>query len=1004
MTPQTTSTQSGANSQLRPKEHYGNAIPAVESEIHSVFSDENLSPVSQEVTTQEEAPNDVEESEERHPIADSHLNSPEVEDPNPQEETSEENEGESSSTTKILRFWNASVERFWSLILISAVFILWPSGAIAFGHFQQKTDSTFHDPIPNSPSAAAQRAFDQAYPASFNNPMHPGLILVLQSKDNATDLRENDSARSFAMELGGYLKSTITPDTVVDWIQVLSYYSFRDQNLTILGDHFVASNGTLAILQLQYLLPDDESIISDMHGGGTIPANDTFVSSRPGDLLNALLQGIETYEIIRKNDDSSEITFDILKTGLKYFSSDLKTSTKQDLKRMDSFVLPVTLFLVGFVLPRANPLVVWIVPFVGILSTVACWSLLMNQLAKHIQITQFTPSIMMSLTLGMSIDYSMFLLARYFEVMADATKSRFQAIQEMLAGGGQVVILSGLTLMCTFLGLIVLPLEMLKSVGVGAAVAIGSCIASNLLFVPALLYSRLGNWIVRRQPEPTRATAQLQESEEYMTEPLLDNHLEEQRNVSIRIKTPPGSFWIRLSRQLLDKKKGPIIVLLTFVTIIFPVAINAARVKASGISFDLILPRDAPSMKAYKLLGSLGGPGRLSPFRLLFDGTRTSSIIVSEPGFTAMHQVVSELLKLEKPSNRREGLDHLTNFTSDMMPEPDVLASVVFQETDDRVKFSGVSVVNNKPISYASYKATKLCAENSYFLCPFENFRALDYVDKIVTSQNETATFLNVELQYSPFSKEGIEWLESARRVLRKLSEDRRFADYDLYLEGPSAIAHDAVTAVYQHFMLVVAMTLVVVFLLMGLFFKSLVPPLRSTVSILCTILFSFGAAALVYGDGCMAWTGIHSLAAIDGELCWLVPVMSFSIIVGLSLDYDVFLVSRILEYRCEGYMHFSSIAAGLDSTGGIITSAGLIMAFSFGSLLGSQSPALYQWSFLLTTGVLLDTFVVRTIIVPTLTGIAKKHCWYPRTFEGDRVRLAGFDDDDEPASEWQRE
>jgi uncharacterized membrane protein YdfJ with MMPL/SSD domain len=106
---------------------------------------------------------------------------------------------------------------------------------------------------------------------------------------------------------------------------------------------------------------------------------------------------------------------------------------------------------------------------------------------------------------------------------------------------------------------------------------------------------------------------------------------------------------------------------------------------------------------------------------------------------------------------------------------------------------------------------------------------------------------------------------------------------------------------------------------------------------------------------------------------------MAFSIIVGLALDYDVFLISRILEYRQEGLDHESSIVAGLYSTGGIITAAGLIMAVAFGGLMFSSSPVLYQWSFLLTSAVLLDTFVIRTLVVPIVLGWTGKFSWWPR-------------------------
>ena len=152
----------------------------------------------------------------------------------------------------------------------------------------------------------------------------------------------------------------------------------------------------------------------------------------------------------------------------------------------------------------------------------------------------------------------------------------------------------------------------------------------------------------------------------------------------------------------------------------------------------------------------------------------------------------------------------------------------------------------------------------------------------------------------------------------------------------------------------------------------------------------------MMYQDGILGSWHLRSLTAVDQELSWLVPVMSFSIMVGLALDYDIFLITRVSEFRfLKGYSHESSIAAGLDATGTVITSAGLIMAVSFGSLLASQSPALDQWAFVVTFSVLLDTFVVRTILVPALmTWTGEKYSWYPRRLPIPSVNLAGFDCD----------
>ena len=100
-------------------------------------------------------------------------------------------------------------------------------------------------------------------------------------------------------------------------------------------------------------------------------------------------------------------------------------------------------------------------------------------------------------------------------------------------------------------------------------------------------------------------------------------------------------------------------------------------------------------------------------------------------------------------------------------------------------------------------------------------------------------------------------------------------------------------------------------------------------------IAWVFGLSVLVYQNGILKWSNFAPLSPTpngkdEPGMCWLIPVMAFSIMVGLSLDYDVFLVSRIVEYRAEGKSDRESVLLGLAKTGRIITAAGIIMAIAF--------------------------------------------------------------------------
>jgi len=118
----------------------------------------------------------------------------------------------------------------------------------------------------------------------------------------------------------------------------------------------------------------------------------------------------------------------------------------------------------------------------------------------------------------------------------------------------------------------------------------------------------------------------------------------------------------------------------------------------------------------------------------------------------------------------------------------------------------------------------------------------------------------------------------------------------------------------------------------------------------------------------------------LDGShaLYWLIPVMCFSILVGLGLDYDIFLFSRVVEYRKLGYHDQAAIIKGIYRTGGIITAAGIIMFISFSGLMLSSEMALNQYGFMLAFAVLADTFIIRTLLVPAIMQLAGPVNWWP--------------------------
>lgn len=168
-----------------------------------------------------------------------------------------------------------------------------------------------------------------------------------------------------------------------------------------------------------------------------------------------------------------------------------------------------------------------------------------------------------------------------------------------------------------------------------------------------------------------------------------------------------------------------------------------------------------------------------------------------------------------------------------------------------------------------------------------------------------------------------------------------------------------------------------VLFVVTGLTFRSLVIPVRSVLSIGLTLAFSFGFVTLIYQYGMLDWLGFYGWQN-HHAVYWLAPVLSFTVIVGIALDYDVFLLVRIKEARVSGLDTRTAILTGLTRTGSVITAAGLVMAIAFSGLLFSQTPMLNVITCVMGTAVVFDTFVVRTLLVPPLMSLLGDLNWFP--------------------------
>jgi RND superfamily putative drug exporter len=162
--------------------------------------------------------------------------------------------------------------------------------------------------------------------------------------------------------------------------------------------------------------------------------------------------------------------------------------------------------------------------------------------------------------------------------------------------------------------------------------------------------------------------------------------------------------------------------------------------------------------------------------------------------------------------------------------------------------------------------------------------------------------------------------------------------------------------------------------LLIGL--RSLIAAIKAILLNLLSVGASFGALVLVFQEG--HGSKLFGLHGGSGYVYPIVPILSFAIVFGLSMDYEVFLVARVLEERRRGLSEKAAVIEGLARTAGLITSAAAIMiavftAFTVGSFLVVQ-----MLGFTLAVAVFIDATVVRMIVGPALLQLAGDWNWWP--------------------------
>lgn len=628
----------------------------------------------------------------------------------------------------------------------------------------------------------------------------------------------------------------------------------------------------------------------------------------------------EIFPTLTKTLDEAKIPVEHKLTGPASLAHDLQGA----FEGIDGTLLLVALGVVFVIL-----IIAYRSPFLPIIVLTAAMSALAAGIfavyhlaqAGVVELNGQVQGILFILVIGAATDYSLLYVARYREELMQhetawkATKAALKAsFEPILAAGGTVTV----GLMC----LLFSDLGSNKALGPVGGIGILLSVAVALTFLPAVMlaFGRMAFW--PRKPQQEKG------------------------------KTPHDyahrhPLWAKVGRLV---GRHPRRIWVGTLAILIVACLGVPYLKAEGVSQSNLILGYSEAREGQKILNDHFPSGSGSP----------TYVLASE---AKMKDVVQKL-------DQNDGVDSVNVTAND---SPSGTAPVGRAETELRDKLTTqITEKRNAQLSEIRQGiaaqmpgAPEMVIEQAFQAASASVPSVQSLVDAAYPFKNATpkvadgTVLLQVTLKDAPDSV-------AAREDIVELRKDVKMVDQSALVGGTSAIQHDTNQASIRDLGVVIPLILVAITVILMLLLRSLVAP----IVLLLTTVLSFGATL---GVSALLFNSVWNFPGADPS----VVIFGFVFLVALGIDYNIFLMTRVREETLRIGLRAGTIK-GLVLTGGVITSAGIVLAATFAALGVIPIMFLAQIAFIVAFGVLLDTVIVRSLLVPALTLELGPRMWWP--------------------------
>jgi len=529
----------------------------------------------------------------------------------------------------------------------------------------------------------------------------------------------------------------------------------------------------------------------------------------------------------------------------------------------------------------------------------------------------------------------------------------------MLRHSGAVVLEAGSILSAASLSVTFLPGGF---VGMALAISVAplSCMLWSILLLPTLVglaprffedsacYPRLSSTPTRKSGAMRAASTDLMQSE--------------------LVRSP--WFWWSSKITVWPNNIGIVIAVVLFC---MPLTAAFAAFYTPSIDMTLGEPRGAPSTKANQQIRSnfAGGIGCPSPLFVLLKpvpSMHCPPTVKSNPYFLTSCTVAQRIIEETAHTKYAIGSDNIIGVT--FHPQS-------FMKPSTKVDCFPWSSDPLDPMP----DAHSMLTGSGFF--PEQSREIYLRVWSDMVSADEAASIIAIAPPLDASSPEGFKLVEAVRNLIKNISlpdraaNGQRMCDVQAFLLSEPSAVSDFVHVTLSRLWVAFGCAMVVCFIFVGFIFRAVFLPLKLFLTIALPITWAYGLGVLIYQYGVLNGLGIASLSQSNG-LQWFIPVFTCTLLFGLGLDYDILLFSRIWELRDQGYRNLDAIRLGVASSGGIITSAGVIFVLEMSGGLLSTVPDIDQLSAIIVISVLIDVLVVETCFVPALLSLGMDLNWWP--------------------------